>query len=45
MYAKRSQDEKAKESFNKWKLLARQKVKDFNNGVIKDNELIEWLEK
>lgn len=45
MYAKRSQDEKAKESFNEWKLQARQKVKDFNNGLIKDNELIEWLEK
>lgn len=45
MYAKRSQDETVKESFNNWKSLARQKVKDFNNGVIKDSELIEWLKK
>lgn len=43
MYAKRSSDENVKKSFNDWKIFAKEKVKDFNNGVINENELIEWL--
>lgn len=44
MYAKRSNDEKIKEDFNNWKLLAKEKVAFFNKGIISSNELIEWLE-
>lgn len=43
MYAKRSEDEKIKESFNEWKKIAKQKVKDFNSGTIKEDELVSWL--
>ena len=43
MYAKRSQDEYVKKAFNDWKLLAKEKVKDFNNGLINEEELTEWL--
>lgn len=43
MYAKRSGNEKVKESFKEWKLQAKQKVKDFNNGILKDDDLIDWL--
>ena len=43
MYAKRSGDENVKESFKEWKLLVRQKVKDFNDGEIKEDDLIELL--
>lgn len=43
MYAKRSEDENIKQEFNNWKILAKEKVKDFNNGVINANELTEWL--
>ena len=44
MYAKRSEDENVIQEFNNWKILAKEKVKDFNNGVITDKELSEWLE-
>lgn len=44
MYAKRSKDETVKQEFNNWKILAREKVKEFNNGIIKEEELIEWLQ-
>jgi len=43
MYAKRSDDENVKQEFNNWKILAKEKVKDFNNGVISAKELTEWL--
>ena len=43
MYAKRSGNEKVKESFKEWKLQAKQKVKDFNNGILKEDDLIDWL--
>ena len=43
MYAKRSEDENVKQEFNNWKILAREKVKNFNNGVISAKELSEWL--
>lgn len=43
MYAKRSEDENVKQEFNNWKILAKEKVKDFNNGVISAKELSEWL--
>lgn len=43
MYAKRSEDEIVKQKFNKWKILAKEKVKAFNNGNITSKELTEWL--
>ena len=44
MYAKRSNDEKIKEEFNNWRILAKKKVACFNKGIISSDELIEWLE-
>ncbi len=43
MYAKRSSNENAKHEFDDWKKLAKEKVKDFNNRIISENELINWL--
>ena len=43
MYAKRSENENIKHKFDNWKKLAKEKVKEFNNGVISENELIDWL--
>ena len=43
MYAKRSENENIKHRFDNWKKLAKEKVKEFNNGVISENELIDWL--
>ena len=43
MYAKRSEDENVKQEFNHWKILAKEQVKDFNNGIISARELTEWL--
>ena len=40
MYAKRSENENIKHKFDKWKKLAKEKVKEFNNSVISKNELI-----
>jgi len=45
MFAKRSGDENVKRKFTEWKLLAREKVKNFENKTISENELIEWLNK
>lgn len=43
MQVKRSNDEQVKIDFDNWKKLAKEKVKEFNNGVISENELIDWL--
>ena len=43
MYAKRSEDEIIKQEFNDWKILTRKKVKDFNNSILTENELTNWL--
>lgn len=43
MYAKRSGDEVVKQNFDEWKKVARNKVKDFENGVISEEELTKWL--
>lgn len=44
MYAKRSNDEKIKEKFNNWRILAKEKVACFNKSIISSDELIKWLE-
>ena len=45
MYAKRSENENTKHKFDNWKKLSKEKVKEFNAGVISENELIDWLKK
>lgn len=43
MQAKRSDDEQVKLSFENWKRLAKNKIKEFNNKEIVREELLEWM--
>lgn len=43
MYAKCSENEDIKHEFDDWKNRAKEKVKEFNKGIINENELIDWL--
>lgn len=43
MQVKRSDDEKVKLAFENWKLLAKSKIKEFNNNEIFEDELLEWM--
>lgn len=43
MQVKRSDDEQVKLAFENWKQLAKSKIKEFNNNVISEDELLEWM--
>lgn len=43
MQVKRSNDEQVKKDFENWKKLAKEKIKEFNNNEISENEFIQWL--
>lgn len=43
MQSKRSDDEQVKITFENWKLLAKLKIKEFNNKEISENELLDWM--
>lgn len=43
MQVKRSDDEQVKLAFENWKLLAKTKIKEFNNNKISEDELLEWM--
>ena len=43
MQVKRSNDEQVKISFDNWKKLAKEKMKEFNNNKISEEELLEWM--
>lgn len=43
MQAKRSDDELVKLAFEKWKQLAKTKIKEFNNNKISEEGLLEWM--
>lgn len=43
MQAKRSDDEKVKLAFENWKQLAKNKIKEFNNNEISEDEFLEWM--
>ena len=45
MQAKRSNNEQVKIAFDNWKKLAKGKIKDFNNNIISEDELLEWMHK
>ena len=45
MQAKRSNDEQVKLAFENWKQLAKSKIKEFNNNVISEDELLEWMKR
>ena len=45
MQVKRSNDEQVKIDFENWKKLAKEKIKEFNNNIISEDELIEWMKK
>ena len=43
MQVKRSNDEQVKIDFENWKKLAKEKIKEFNNNEISEDELLEWI--
>ena len=43
MQVKRSNDEQVKIAFENWKKLAKEKIKEFNNNIISEKELFEWM--
>ena len=43
MQVKRSNNEQVKIAFEDWKNLAKEKIKEFNNNIISENELLEWM--
>ena len=43
MQVKRSNDEQVKIAFEYWKKLAKEKMKEFNNNKISEEELLEWM--
>ena len=43
MQVKRSNDEQVKIAFDNWKKLAKEKMKEFNNNKISEEELLEWM--
>ena len=43
MQVKRSNDERVKIAFENWKKLAKEKIKEFNNNKISEEELLEWI--
>lgn len=43
MQVKRSNDEQVKLDFEKWKQLAKSKIKEFNDNEISENELLDWM--
>ena len=43
MQVKRSNDEQVKIAFDNWKKLAKEKIKEFNNNEISEDELLEWI--
>lgn len=45
MQVKRSNDEQIKQAFENWKKLAKNKIKQFNNNEISEDELLEWIQK
>ena len=45
MQVKRSNDEQVKIAFEDWKNLAKEKIKEFNNNKISEDELLEWMKK
>ena len=45
MQVKRSSDEQIKIAFENWKKLAKEKIKEFNNNIISEDKLLEWMEK
>lgn len=45
MQAKRSDDAQVKMAFENWKRLAKSKIKEFNNNVISEDELLEWMKR
>lgn len=45
MQVKRSDNEQVKLAFKNWKLLAKSKIKEFNNKEISEDELLKWMRK
>ena len=45
MQVKRRNDEKVRIAFENWKKLAKEKIKEFNNNIISEDELMEWMTK
>ena len=43
MQVKRSNNEQVKIAFENWKKLAKEKIKEFNNNKISEEELLEWM--
>ena len=43
MQVKRSDAEQVKIAFENWKRLAKEKIKEFNNNKISEEELLEWM--
>ena len=43
MQVKRSNIEQVKIAFENWKKLAKEKIKEFNNNKISEEELLEWM--
>ena len=43
MQVKRSNDEQVKIDFENWKKLAKEKIKEFNNNIISEDELLKWM--
>ena len=43
MQVKRSNDEEIRIAFENWKKLAKEKIKEFNNNKISEEELLEWI--
>ena len=43
MQVKRSNDGQVKIAFENWKKLAKEKIKEFNNNKISEDELLEWM--
>lgn len=43
MQTKRSDNEQVKLAFENWKQLTKDKIKEFNNNEISEDELLEWM--
>lgn len=43
MQVKRSNNEEIRITFENWKKLAKEKIKEFNNNIISEDELLKWM--
>ena len=43
MQVKRSNNEEIRIAFENWKKLAKEKIKEFNNNIISEDKLLEWM--